>query len=92
MRYPDGTTQAFWREGSSGNGAFYSAIFDDVNKLFNIKTKVIDQASAVVSSPYEQSIGVGDDGSLHLCWGYRAQSSSANTNFGMFYAKSLDKG
>ena len=66
--------------------------FDDVNKLFNIKTKVIDQASAVVSSPYEQSIGVGDDGSLHLCWGYRAQSSSANTNFGMFYAKSLDKG
>ncbi|SSP18607.1 sialidase [Acinetobacter pittii] len=92
LRYPDGTTQAFWREGSSGNGAFYSAIFDDVNKLFNIKTKVIDQASAVVSSPYEQSIGVGDDGSLHLCWGYRAQSSSANTNFGMFYAKSLDKG
>ncbi|WP_228287298.1 BNR-4 repeat-containing protein [Acinetobacter pittii] len=92
LRYPDGTTQAFWREGSSGNGAFYSAIFDDVNKLFNIKTKVIDQASAVVSSPYEQSIGVGDDGSLHLCWGYRAQSSSANTNFGMFYAKSSDKG
>ena len=69
MRYPDGTTQAFWREGSSGNGAFYSAIFDDVNKLFNIKTKIIDQASAVVSSPYEQSIGIGDDGSLHLCWG-----------------------
>ncbi|MDR0070192.1 BNR-4 repeat-containing protein, partial [Acinetobacter sp. 11520] len=31
LRYPDGTTQAFWREGSSGNGAFYSAIFDDVN-------------------------------------------------------------
>ena len=21
LRYPDGTTQAFWREGSSGNGA-----------------------------------------------------------------------
>ncbi|WP_017399982.1 BNR-4 repeat-containing protein [Acinetobacter pittii] len=92
LRHPDGTTQAFWREGSSGDGAFYSAIFDDANKLFNIKTKVIDQASAVVSSPYEQSIGVGDDGSLHLCWGYRAQSSSANTNFGMFYAKSTDKG
>ncbi|WP_406860153.1 BNR-4 repeat-containing protein [Acinetobacter baumannii] len=92
LRYPDGTTQVFWREGSSGDGSYFTATFDDVNKVFNAKTKLIDQASSVVSSPYEQSIGVGDDGSLHLCWGYRAQSSSANTNFGMFYAKSLDKG
>ena len=79
-------------EGSSGDGSYFTATFDDVNKVFNAKTKLIDQASSVVSSPYEQSIGVADDGSLHLCWGYRAQSSSANTNFGMFYAKSLDKG
>ncbi len=92
LRYPDGTTQAFWREGSSGDGSYFTATFDDVNKVFNAKTKLIDQASSVVSSPYEQSIGIGDDGSLHLCWGYRAQSSSANTNFGMFYAKSIDKG
>ncbi|MDC5102755.1 BNR repeat-containing protein [Acinetobacter baumannii] len=92
LRYPDGTTQVFWREGSSGDGSYFTATFDDVNKVFNAKTKLIDQASSVVSSPYEQSIGIGDDGSLHLCWGYRAQSSSANTNFGMFYAKSLDKG
>ncbi|WP_233752530.1 BNR-4 repeat-containing protein [Acinetobacter pittii] len=92
LRYPDGTTQAFWREGSSGDGSYFTATFDDVNKVFNAKTKLIDQASSVVSSPYEQSIGVADDGSLHLCWGYRAQSSSANTNFGMFYAKSTDKG
>ncbi|AZP31459.1 hypothetical protein DLK06_15620 [Acinetobacter pittii] len=92
LRYPDGTTQAFWREGSSGDGSYFTATFDDVNKIFNAKTKLIDQASSVVSSPYEQSIGIGDDGSLHLCWGYRAQSSSANTNFGMFYAKSTDKG
>lgn len=92
LRYPDGTTQAFWREGSSGDGSYFTAIFDDTNKVFNAKVKLIDQASTVVSSPYEQSIGIGDDGSLHLCWGYRAQSSSANTNFGMFYAKSLNKG
>lgn len=92
LRYPDGTTQAFWREGSSGDGSYFTAIFDDTNKVFNAKVKLIDQASTVVSSPYEQSIGIGEDGSLHLCWGYRAQSSSANTNFGMFYAKSTDKG
>ncbi|WP_171252972.1 BNR-4 repeat-containing protein, partial [Acinetobacter pittii] len=92
VRYPDGTTQAFWREGQSGDGAFFASIFDDVNKVFNVKVKLIDQASTVVSNPYEQRVGVASDGSLHLCWGYRTQASSANTNFGMFYAKSLDKG
>ncbi|WP_235822892.1 BNR-4 repeat-containing protein, partial [Acinetobacter pittii] len=92
VRYPDGTTQAFWREGQSGDGAFFASIFDDVNKVFNVKVKLIDQASTVVSNPYEQRVGVASDGSLHLCWGYRTQASSANTNFGMFYAKSSDKG
>lgn len=92
MRYPDGTTQAFWREGVSGNGAYYSAIFDDDSKTFLEKKMLINKASTVTSNPYEQGIGVGLDGSLHLCWGYRTNGGSANTNFGMFYAKSLDKG
>ncbi|WP_461196791.1 BNR-4 repeat-containing protein, partial [Acinetobacter pittii] len=45
LRYPDGTTQAFWREGSSGDGSYFTATFDDVNKVFNAKTKLIDQSS-----------------------------------------------
>ncbi len=92
LRYPDGTVQAFWREGSSGNGAYYASIWDDQNNVFNAKRMLIDQASTVTSNPYEQCIGIGVDGSLHLCWGYRTNSASADTNFGMFYAKSNNKG
>ncbi|MDQ8917734.1 BNR-4 repeat-containing protein [Acinetobacter baumannii] len=92
VRYPDGTTQVFWREGISGNGAYFSAIFDDETNLFLEKVRTINPASSVTSNPYEQGIGIGLDGSLHLCWGYRTNGMSADTNFGMFYAKSLDKG
>ncbi|MDQ8918194.1 BNR-4 repeat-containing protein [Acinetobacter baumannii] len=89
VRYHDGTTLAFWREGASGNGAYYTCTFNDTTLEFNEKKLIID---ATNSNPYEQFIGIGLDGSLHLCWGYRQLSSSANTNYGMFYAKSMDMG
>lgn len=88
-RYPDGTLHAFWREGSSGNGVYYGATFNDETMLFNPKVLLID---AQASNPYEQRIVIDDEGTLHLCWGYRTESQDANTNFGLFYAKSTDKG
>ncbi|HHT3220332.1 TPA: BNR-4 repeat-containing protein [Klebsiella michiganensis] len=89
VSYPDGTLQAFWREGSSGNGVYYGATFNDETMLFNPKVLLID---AQASNPYEQRIVVDDAGTLHLCWGYRTDSQNADTNFGLFYAKSTDKG
>lgn len=89
VSYPDGTLQAFWREGSSGNGVYYGATFNDETMLFNPKTLLI---SAQASNPYEQRIVIDDVGTLHLCWGYRTESQNADTNFGLFYAKSTDKG
>ena len=88
-RYPDGTLHAFWREGSSGNGVYYGATFNDETMLFNPKTLLID---AQASNPYEQRIVIDDVGTLHLCWGYRTASQDADTNFGLFYAKSTDHG
>ncbi|MFU8925118.1 BNR-4 repeat-containing protein [Acinetobacter puyangensis] len=89
VQFADDTVLAFWREGGSGNGAFYMCTFNDETLEFNSKILIID---ATNSNPYEQFIGMGQDGSLHMCWGYRQQASSANTNYGMFYAKSHDKG
>lgn len=89
VKYPDGTTQAFWREGSSGSGVYVKATFNDDTLAFNAKKTFI---SAVGSNPYEQRVIVDNDGGLHLCWGYRTSSDSANTNYGLFYAKSSDKG
>lgn len=92
LRYPDGTTQAFWREGSSGDGSYYCALFDDVSKTFLDKVEMIGMATTVTSNPYEQGIAIDSNGVLHACWGYRTTWTSANANFGMFYAKSADKG
>ncbi|NKS45365.1 hypothetical protein FOB28_08060 [Acinetobacter lwoffii] len=92
LRHKDGTVQAFWREGTSGDGVYCSALFNDETKTFEAKFTLINRAKTVTSNPYEQNIGIGADGSLHLCWGYRTDLMSANTNFGMFYAKSADKG
>lgn len=89
VKYPDGTLQAFWREGSSGSGVYVKAIFNDDTLAFNAKKTFI---SAVGSNPYEQRVIVDNEGGLHLCWGYRTESSSADTNYGLFYAKSSDKG
>ncbi|WON81467.1 BNR repeat-containing protein [Acinetobacter sp. UGAL515B_02] len=89
LQFADLKTMAFWREGSSGNGKFYFSVFDDATRLFKEKVLVID---ATASNPYEQCIGIGLDGSLHLCWGYRTNGGSANANYGMFYAKSMDQG
>ena len=89
VKYPDGTLQVFWREGTSGNGVYYGATFNDTTKTFNAKVLLIQAAA---SNPYEQRVIVDDAGVLHLCWGYRSNGDSADTNFGLFYAKSTDKG
>lgn len=92
VSYPDGTTQAFWREGSSGSGSYYSSIFDDETLTFLEKKEIIGEAVSVTSNPYEQRPVVDDDGYLHLCWGYRTSAGNAASNFGLYYAKSKDKG
>lgn len=92
VSYPDGTTQAFWREGGSGDGAYYSSLFDDENLVFGTKRQLIDNAVSVTSNPYEQRPVVDEEGVLHLCWGYRTAATNAATNFGLYYAKSKDKG
>lgn len=92
VKYPDGTVQVFWRKGVSGDGEYRSAIFDDTTLSFQAPITLIGPSQAVTSNPYEHYIGVGLDGSLHLAWGYRTSAGSANTNFGLWYAKSMDKG
>ncbi len=66
IQYPDGTTQIFWRQGTSGNGTYYMNTFDDSTLLFGSKALVI---SAPDGEPYEQTICVDNKGVLHLCWG-----------------------
>lgn len=90
LRYPDGTLQAFWRQGSSGNGTYYMATFNDATRLFGPKRLVIDNPEG--GNPYEQTIVVDNAGVLHICWGYRTTGSTADSNYGMFYGKSADKG
>ncbi len=87
---PNGKTRVFWREGSSQAGQYYTALFNDSAKAFEAKLKLIE--TDLNSNAYEQRIGVGLDNSLHLCWGYRTASSSADSNYGLFYAKSMDNG
>ncbi|NYY80011.1 hypothetical protein DMH17_15615 [Raoultella planticola] len=41
IQYPDGTTQIFWRQGTSGNGTYYMNTFDDSTLLFGSKALVI---------------------------------------------------
>ncbi|EPH2973623.1 BNR-4 repeat-containing protein, partial [Klebsiella pneumoniae] len=88
--FPNGKTRVFWREGSSQAGQYYTALFNDSAKAFEAKLKLIE--TDLHSNAYEQRIGVGLDNSLHLCWGYRTASSSADSNYGLFYAKSMDNG
>ncbi|GEM_PF-1703192 len=90
IQYPDGTTQVFWRQGTSGNGTYYMNTFDDSTLLFGSKALVISAPDG--GNPYEQTICVDNKGVLHLCWGYRVTSASADSNSGLYYAKSADKG
>ncbi len=92
LKYPDGTVQALWREGISGNGTYYSSLFDEASKQWATKILWIGQATGATSSPYEQRIAISDKGDIHLCWGYRLANGKADSNFGMYYAKSPDKG
>ncbi|WQY99723.1 tail spike [Klebsiella phage MY01] len=89
LKHKDGTTQVFWRQGSSGNGFYYTNFFDDTTRTFGTPFMLID---ATASNPYEQTIAVDNSGTIHLCWGYRTTASSADANYGLFYAKSSDKG
>lgn len=88
--FPNGKTRVFWREGSSQAGQYYTASFNDSTKAFEAKVKLIETNLTV--NAYEQRIGIGLDNSIHLCWGYRSASSSADSNYGLFYAKSMDNG
>ena len=90
VKYPDGTTQAFWREGTSSNGQYYSAIFNDTTKIFGAKRQFI-QTDLTVNA-YEQRIGVDRFGRLHICFGLRESGAVADSNRGLFYARSSDKG
>ena len=89
VTFSDGTVCAFYRVGRSGDGAYYMSTFDDATKTFINETKIID---ATDSNPYEQRIIVDDNDRLHLCWGYRQSAGNADTNYGMFYGVSADKG
>nr|WP_314424744.1 BNR-4 repeat-containing protein [uncultured Erwinia sp.] len=90
LTYPDGTTQVMWRRGGSGNGTYYVSTFDDTSRTFNGETLLIDAPDG--GNPYEQTVCVDNAGVLHLCWGYRTTGSTADSNYGMYYAKSADKG
>ncbi|HHS9742998.1 TPA: BNR-4 repeat-containing protein, partial [Raoultella ornithinolytica] len=90
VKYPDGTTQAFWREGLSSSGQYYSATFNDTTRLFGTKRQVI-QTDLTVNA-YEQRLGIDRFGRLHLCFGLRESGAVADSNRGLFYARSSDKG
>lgn len=90
LQYPDGTLQVFWRRGSSGDGTYYVNTFNDSTKQFGTEALLISAPDG--GNPYEQTICVDNAGVLHVCWGYRVDSSSADSNSGMYYAKSSDKG
>ncbi|HCH7884055.1 TPA: BNR-4 repeat-containing protein [Raoultella ornithinolytica] len=90
VKYPDGTTQAFWREGLSSSGLYYSATFNDTTRLFGTKRQVI-QTDLTVNA-YEQRLGIDRFGRLHLCFGLRESGAVADSNRGLFYARSSDKG
>ncbi|MDE4670918.1 BNR-4 repeat-containing protein [Klebsiella pneumoniae] len=87
---PAGKTRAFWREGNSQSGQYYSALFNDTTKAFDSKVKIIETDLTV--NAYEQRIGIGLDNSIHMCWGNRVSSAAADGNYGLFYAKSADNG
>nr|UWD77065.1 MAG: tail fiber protein [Bacteriophage sp.] len=90
IKYPDGTTQAFWRQGTSSAGQYFAAIFNDETRTFGTPQLIL--ATDLTVNAYEQRLGVGADGALHLCWGYRTASGGADSNYGLFYARSLSKG
>ena len=90
VHYPDGTTQIFWRQGASGSGQLYMSTFDDATRTFGAKVLLVNNPTG--GNPYEQTICVGNDGSLHICFGIRTDGLTADSNYGMFYAKSMDKG
>ncbi|UWC49333.1 BNR repeat-containing protein [Klebsiella aerogenes] len=90
VNYPDGTTQAFWRQGVSAAGQYYSALFDDTTRTFGPVFQIA--ATDLNANAYEQRLGVGRDGSLHFCFGLRVNANTADANRGLYYAKSMDKG
>ncbi|WP_154929506.1 BNR-4 repeat-containing protein [Klebsiella grimontii] len=90
VHYTDGTTQIFWRQGASGSGQLYMSTFDDTTRTFGAKVLLVNNPTG--GNPYEQTICVGNDGSLHICFGIRTDGLTADSNYGMFYAKSMDKG
>ncbi|WP_313824093.1 BNR-4 repeat-containing protein [Leclercia sp.] len=90
LMYPDGTLQAFWREGTSGNGTYHMSTFNDTTKQFGTNIEIISAPDG--GNPYEQTIVVDNAGVLHICYGIRVSSASADSNSGMYYAKSTDKG
>lgn len=90
VHYPDGTTQIFWRQGASGSGQLYMSTFNDTTRTFGAKVLLVNNPTG--GNPYEQTICVGNDGSIHICFGIRTDGLTADSNYGMFYAKSADKG
>ncbi|WP_413229599.1 BNR-4 repeat-containing protein [Klebsiella aerogenes] len=90
VKYPDGTTQAFWRQGVSAAGQYYSALFNDTTRTFGPVFQIA--ATDLNANAYEQRLGVGRDGSLHFCFGLRVNANTADANRGLYYAKSMDKG
>ncbi len=90
IKYPDGTTQAFWRQGVSAAGQYFSTLFNDTTRTFGPVFQIA--ATDLNANAYEQRLGVGRDGSLHFCFGLRVNANAADANRGLFYAKSTDKG
>ncbi|HCM3125583.1 TPA: BNR-4 repeat-containing protein [Klebsiella aerogenes] len=90
VKYPDGISQAFWREGVSAAGQYFSALFDDTTRTFGESFQIV--ATDLNANAYEQRLGIGRDGSLHMCFGLRVDASTADANRGLYYAKSMDKG
>ncbi|HEO9207140.1 TPA: BNR-4 repeat-containing protein [Klebsiella aerogenes] len=90
VKYPDGITQAFWRQGLSAAGQYFSALFDDATRTFGPVFQIA--ATDLNANAYEQRLGVGRDGSLHFCFGLRVNANTADANRGLYYAKSMDKG
>lgn len=90
VKYPDGISQAFWRQGVSAAGQYFSALFDDTTRTFDAVFQIV--ATDLNVNAYEQRLGIGRDGSLHMCFGLRVDAGTADANRGLYYVKLMDKG
>ncbi len=84
-----------FRTGSTGNGHYQLARWDNVGKSWlqvhaTITEPWIQGGDGTYGSPYVNQLAFGSDGTLHATWTYRNQANTVNSD--LFYARSLDDG